>query len=426
MKVKFFTLGCKVNQYETQALKEEFLRYGCAVPEEEKADICVINTCSVTSRADRKSKEYILKAKKENPQAKIAVCGCLAQLNKSFLDKLEADYIIPQDKKSCAADIILRRAYEKKDIWSLHISAFAGARAMVKIQDGCNNFCSFCKVPYIRGRSVSRPRKEIIDEVKRLSLNHKEIVLCGINLGSYGRDLTPPCFLDGLIKEILAIESLSRLRLSSFQPNLMSETVIALFSNPKLCPHIHFPFQSGDDRILKEMNKQETVSLYRSVAGDIRRLRPETAISCDIMVGFPSEDEESFNNTVRFLQEIKPMRTHIFSFSPRDATKLCGVKTKNHRLTRQRYNILSKLSQKLAREYAGKFVGRTLDMVAEEKKNGCIYGYTQNYIRVCLKEDVPLGGIYAVKITGPEDRDGGRLTGVIAKAQLPAKVSSRI
>ncbi|MBU0693495.1 MAG: tRNA (N(6)-L-threonylcarbamoyladenosine(37)-C(2))-methylthiotransferase MtaB [Candidatus Omnitrophica bacterium] len=397
MKVKFFTLGCKVNQYETQGLIEKFQSLGHCVTDG-IADLYVINTCTVTSRADRKSRAAILKARKENPKAKIAVSGCLTQFNKDSIEKLGVDYVIAQDKKQSLVDIVLERRDNHKDIWSLKISCFYNHRAFVKVQDGCDNFCSFCKIPYLRGKPSSKKKEEVIKEIKKVSLSHREIVLCGINLGLYGKDFYPPQNLETLIEDILSINSLERLRLSSLEPYLVSDNLLGFLSHPKLCPHIHFPFQSGDDKILKEMNKRGDTCLYEEIVKKIRKINPQTAMSCDIMVGFPSEDEESFKNTVEFLKRIRPMRMHIFTFSPREETRFFEMKIKNQKSIHERFIFLKKLAAKFSLEYAEKFLGNTLRIVAEEKNNGYIGGYTENYIKVYLKQKIPLGEIYPVKI----------------------------
>lgn len=411
MYVKFFTLGCKVNQYETQGLKEKFLALGHKVTEK-KADIYVINTCTVTSRADSKSKDAILKAKKENPKAKIAVCGCLAQLNKDFIAQLGADYIIPQEQKHLLPDIVLS-SFSKLPLIdegrrksTLKITRFSNHRAFVKVQDGCDNFCSFCKIPYLRGASRSKGKIEAIEEIKKVCLQHREIVLCGVNLSLWGRDLTPRLTLKDLIKSLLAIPSLGRLRLSSLEPFFVDEGLISFLADDKLCPHFHFPFQYGDDRVLGEMNKKETVSLYRDKVLQIRRINSEAAISCDIMVGFPSESEESFQNTVNFLKIVKPMRMHIFTFSPRERTQLSKVNQINPKLVSQRYNFLKKLANDFSEAYKKRFSGKILNMVAESESNGFVTGYTENYIKVSVKEKIPLGQIYSVKIGNIE---GGKV-----------------
>ena len=397
MKVKFLTLGCKVNQYETQALMEEFIQSGHQIARG-IADLYIINTCTVTSRADSKSKEAIAKSKKENPKAKVVACGCLAQLNAEALERLGVDYIVPQDKKANLTDIVLERKASDRGIWSLGVSTFFNQRAFIKIQDGCDNFCSFCKIPHTRGRSKSRAKNEVITEVERVSIKHKELVLCGINLGLYGRDLKEPCSLEELLKQMLAIKTLGRIRLSSLEPNLISDGLINLLADDKLCPHLHLPFQSGDDEILKKMNKKETVVLYEEIVNKARKVDPEVAISCDIMVGFPHESEAAFANTVEFLKKVRPMRMHIFSFSPRDKTPLSKAAVKDHKVTKQRYKILKELHDEFSLEYKNRFLNKTLFMVAEEEANGFICGYTQNYLKVHIVDKVDLGQIIPVKI----------------------------
>ena len=397
MKVKFLTFGCKVNQYETQALMEEVLSLGLEVTDD-IADLYVVNTCSVTSRADSKSKDAVSKARKENRDAKIAVCGCLVQLNRDLVKKLNAAYIIPQDQKHFLAEIIFDNPLGRDNIWDLKISRFFNQRAFIKIQDGCDNFCSFCKIPHIRGRSVSRNKQEIISEVKRVSEYHREIVLCGVNLGLYGKDFSPKDSLSSLVADILDLDCLGRLRLSSLEPCLVDDKLIQCFSHSKLCPHVHFPFQSGDDSILKKMNKKETVYQYKSVMEKLRKIRPDIALSCDVMVGFPAETDETFSNTVEFLKGVQPMRMHIFSFSPRENTVFSGMKVRNSNVVRKRYEVLRELAFDFSKQYKTGFIGKTLQMVAEEEKQEGVFGYTENYIKVILKEKVALGQIVPVRI----------------------------
>lgn len=403
MKIKFFTLGCKVNQYETQGLIDKFLSLGCRVTDG-KADLYIINTCTVTSRADSKSRGAVLAARKENPSAKIAVCGCFVRGNEKIIEKLKVDYVIPQEKKYLLPEIIFGNSYpdgfssQVNDNWSLKIKSFFNERAFVKVQDGCNNFCSFCKIPYLRGPARSRGQGEVIDEIERLSHRHNEIVVCGTNISLYGRDLNPPSRLEYLVENILNISSLKRLRLSSLEPLFVNDKILSFLNNRKFCPHLHFPFQHGDDKVLKAMGKKETVSLYEEIAFKARKINPAVAISCDIITGFPDEDDKSFRNTLEFLNRIRPMRMHIFTFSPRERTPLFGTKIKNKETVRKRYEILKETADRLSLQYKENFLGRVLFMVAEDEKNGFISGYTENYIKVYVKEKIQLGKIFPVKI----------------------------
>jgi threonylcarbamoyladenosine tRNA methylthiotransferase MtaB len=401
MRVKIKTLGCKVNQYEGQAIQEQFSSSGYQITTK-KADLYIINTCSVTKTADKKSKKMILQAKKENPRAKIAVCGCLAELNKTYIEKIGVDYIVAQKNKQNLINIILGNNLSSslsKSPWKLKIQNYPHKRAFVKIQDGCNNFCSFCKIPYLRPRPTSRKKKDIIDEIKRLSANHHEIVLSGINLNLYGKDLNPKNSLSNICEDILKLHCLGRLRISSLQPSLIDNKLIRLIAHPKLCPHLHLSFQYGQNSILKAMNKKETVEIYLKKVKAIKKVYPKTAISCDIIIGFPGETEKTFRQTIDFLKKVKPMRIHIFTFSPREKTPLIASSLIDKDTTKKRYKILDSLAKKLSLNYSRLFIGQNLTMIAEEKKNGYTTGYTQNYIKVNTKSNIKLGSVAKVKIT---------------------------
>jgi len=399
MRVKFITLGCKVNQYETQALMEEFQREGFeATPHQ--ADLCIVNTCTVTHRADKKSEKALLKAKKENPCAKLVALGCFAHPeNRERLKRLGVDYVVSQEEKPHLVDIILGRKNFSKSIWSLKITSFFNRRAFLKIQDGCDNFCSFCKIPYLRGAPSSRPKEDILREAERLSLKHPEIVLCGTNIALYGKDLSFKESLVSLTKEILKIRSLGRIRFSSLEPWEVNSDFFSFFKSENVCPHLHFPFQSGDDRILKLMNKKETVTFYLDTVERVRKINPLLAISCDIMVGFPSEDENSFSRTLEFLKKVRPMRMHIFRFSPREFTVFKKSEVKDERKIKLRYKVLKEMAEEFSYQYKRQFLHQTLHMVTEEVSCGLTSGYTENYIKVFVDEKLPLGEIVKIKVT---------------------------
>lgn len=397
MKVKFITLGCKVNQYETQALRERFISEGFQVVSS-AADICVINTCTVTARADSKSRENILRARRENPGAKIAVTGCLAQRDREKLAGLDVDFIVPQNEKSQLVDIVLNKPLTAPDTWALGVSTFGHQRAFVKIQDGCNNRCSFCKVPLVRGNSVSRPPDAVLEEIQRVSRVHKEIVLCGINICLYGRDLSPAFTLSQLIEKVVSTPWLGRLRLSSLEPYLVDTGLMGWFSYPKVCHHAHFPFQSGDDQTLKLMNKKENVRLYEELVGKLRIVNPAIAISCDIITGIPGESDASFDRTIAFLERVKPMRMHVFPFSPREGTPLAGVKAIGTGVVKKRCRVLAELAERCADAYKRQYLGSTVQMISEEHSRGHTLGYTQHYLRVALEGRVALGEMLSVKV----------------------------
>jgi len=402
MLVKFFTLGCKVNQYETQALKEKFEKLGCKICER-KADICIINGCSVTGNADRKSKRALIRAKKENPKAKIVACGCFVQLPESLGRKDNVDYVVSQDKKHLLPEIVLgavsgQKRFKDDGIWSLNISYSSNYRAFIKVQDGCDNYCTFCKIPYLRGPSCSRNLDEVLREIEVVSKIHKEVVLCGINLGLYGRDLKPAQTLSCLLAEVLSLPFSGRIRLSSLESFFFDHKIFSLFQHRKLCPHLHLSFQSGDNSVLKAMNKQESAELYEEIVRKARRVKPNIALSCDIMVGFPGESNKNFQNTLDFLKRVQPMRTHIFSFSPREKTPLSDVKMIDRKEIRSRYQVTKQLTDNFALEYKQKFVGQKLEVLGDENFNGVVSGYTENYLKVYVAQKIPLGEIVPVKI----------------------------
>ncbi len=402
MKVKFITLGCKVNQYETQELRERFASVGISTTKA-VADIYVINSCSVTRRADSKTRDAVMRSKKENPEAKVILCGCFVVDNKDAIKSFGVDCAIEQDQKHRLVEIVLgklafKEVLPEKKARSSGITFFPNHRAFVKIQDGCDNFCSFCKIPYLRGPSRSRDFKDIIEECQRLISFHKEIVLCGVNIGLYGRDLKSVPTLKVLICEILALPGLGRLRLSSLEPYFVDVDFFSLLKDKCFCNHFHFPFQYADDRVLKAMNKKETVSLYLDKVKRARAVDPDVAISCDIMVGFPSETDETFENTFNFLKQVSPMRMHIFTFSPREKTPLAKVKLSSSKKVKKRYQALKQLSGELSDAYQQKFIGKILTMVTEQYGKGYTVGCTENYLKVYVQEKIPLGELVKVKI----------------------------
>ena len=407
MKVKFITLGCKVNQYETAGLREKFHDFGFEFTES-IADIYIINTCTVTKKADTKSREAILRAKRENPKAKVAVSGCLTVHNKEFIEKLNVDYIVSQENKHLLPEILSNSEPKNinsssSDLWSLNVIRFTNQRAFLKIQDGCDNRCPFCKIPYLRGPSFSLDQDTVINRCKLLIKAHSEIVLCGINLSLWGRDLNPKLSLADLVKDILALNGLGRLRLSSLEPFYIKSNLLELLAEPKLCPHLHFPFQYGDDTILKLMNKKESVALFLEKVDFGRKVDPAVAISCDIMVGFAGETDQTFANTLTFLERVRPMRMHVFTFSPRDKTEFSDYKIKDSKRIKERYQTLIKMSNQFAKEYIIGFLGKELEVAIEQKSGKYFSGYTQNYIKVHLQGKFKINEMVPIKIIGFEN-----------------------
>ncbi len=414
--VKFFTLGCKVNQYDTQGIREQIL--GCGLNElttSAPADIYVINTCTVTHRSDTESLYLIRKAQRENPKAKVIVAGCLTKLDSDKIRKTSPSCLIVKDKENIAP-------FLKKLKISLHlppttnhlqpktqsITHFHGhTRAFLKIQDGCDNFCSYCKVPLVRGRPTSRKIEEIIPEAQNLAKNgFQEIVLCGICLGSFGKGLYPAVNLTDLIRRLEKIEGILRIRLSSIEANDVDDRLIKYMAlSRKLCRHLHIPLQSGDDQILKKMNRRYTAREYLNLIKKIKKSIPDIAITTDVLVGFPGEEEENFCNTLSLIKKIQPEKTHIFPYSIRPGT--LAAKFSSRRLSavdlKKRIAAVKSLSDDCAFAYKMKFLGKTMEVLFEARakgKNGYWQGFTGNYLKVMLRSDRDLNNcLLPVKLT---------------------------
>jgi len=381
--IKFYTLGCKVNQYDTQSIREKFLSSGYRESERNsKADTYLINTCTVTHRADSESFNLIRRAKKENPRARIIVTGCLTELDSASIKKIGVSSII--------------KNRDKEKISSINgISDFkAHARAFLKIQDGCDNHCSYCKVPLVRGRSRSRPLSEIIQEARRLvDKGFKEIVLTGICLGLYGKDLEPKSSLVKAIDALEKLDGLYRIRLSSIEAGDVSNALIKKMKvSKKLCRHLHIPIQSGDDSILKKMRRKYTSRGYLSLIRRIRKQIPGVAITTDVLVGFPQEEEFNFRNTLDLVKKISPLKVHIFPYSKREGTAVVR-NLKNEvapEAVKERMVLLKSLADRCSLRYKNEFLGRKLDVLIEGRSKGDMHfyeGYTDNYIKVLIRSN---------------------------------------
>lgn len=407
------TFGCKVNQYESQVLYENLLSVGLREAKEDFADIYIVNTCTVTEKADRKSLEAIRSYNRHNPKAQIFVTGCLA---KESFDKLESMEgvagVLENSQKKNLIDFI--RPSNASQINERTITKFRKhTRAFLKIQDGCNNSCSYCVIPKVRGKSYSRILDEVVKEAQGLvKSGHKEIVLCGICLGDYGKDLG---LKEGLVKAIDALEKLDgllRIRLSSIEASDVTEELIdKMASSQKLCRHLHIPFQSGDDKILKAMNRKFTSEDYRKLVFTLRKILPDIGITTDIIVGFPGEGEINFNNTVSFLEEVKPSRIHSFPFSPRKNTAAFDFPNKiSPAAIKQRVKRMKLLVKRLSLDFYKANLGKILDVLVEsavDSKTGLYQGYSDNYIKVFFRQkDKNLIGM-AVKVKAGEIYDDG-------------------
>lgn len=373
--IKFYTLGCKVNQYETQSIREDFIRHGFKEANaNKKADLCLINTCTVTSAADRKSRNLINRAIRQYPNAKIIVTGCLVKKDKVALAGFKG------------ASLIIDKAF-----FTDGISDFPNrTRAFLKVQDGCNNFCSYCKVPLVRGKSKSREVQKIIDEARVLAgKGFKEVVLTGICLGSFGKDLHPKVDLVDLIKSLEGIRGLIRIRLSSIEVNDVTQGLIDLMAKSrKLCHYLHIPLQSGDDEILKRMNRKYRRDGYSSLVKNLRKMIPDISVTTDVLVGFPGETEVNFRNTMDLLEGILPLKVHIFPYSKRPGTAASRYKSEiTGKEIDERLCRLKRLSEKLSLKFRRKFLNNPMRVLIENRSKaspGFWEGYTDNYLFVRL------------------------------------------
>jgi len=387
------TLGCKVNQYESQVIRENFVRNGYVEARDaDEADICVVNTCTVTSASDSKSLRPIRRALKDNKR--VVVTGCMVEDKGMDLLKLKGVNFIIRNKDKYNIPVIIagerppRVTGDRLQVSG--ISSFKGhARAFVKIQDGCNNRCSYCKVRIVRGKSRSRPFERIIDECSALIENgYKEIVLTGICLGAYGKDISKTANLVKLIENICKIKGDWRMRLSSIEPKDVTDDLISLIkSEEKLCKHLHIPFQSGDDEILKRMKRPYTAGDYIGIAARLRKAISDIAISTDIMVGFPGEEEARFQNTLNFIKEIRPMRLHVFGFSKRIGTPAYNYKSAvSSIIKKRREHALLDAVEGFSGEFESLFMGKIARVLVEDKrdKQNFLQGYTDRYIKVLI------------------------------------------
>ena len=405
-KAALHNLGCKVNAYETEAMQQLLEEAGYEiVPFQEKADVYVINTCSVTNIADRKSRQMLHRAKKMNPDAVVVAAGCYVQAAGEELKKDAAiDVIIGNNRKKdlvplldeyfagkhveedSLIDIGKTREYE-----ALHINKIADhTRAFIKIQDGCNQFCSYCIIPYTRGRVRSRKLEEIMEEIKGLvDKGYREVVLTGIHLSSYGLDLDGITLLDLMVK-IDKIQGLERLRLGSLEPRIVTEEFTRTLAGLRtICPHFHLSLQSGCDATLKRMNRRYTTEEYEKGCQILRKYFDRPAITTDVIVGFPQETEEEFARTVEFLKRIHFYEMHVFKYSRRAGTRAAdmpGQLTENQK--GQRSDVLLKLDQEMSLEYRKSFLGEEKEVLMEEKIviDGTEYlvGHTREYVKAAI------------------------------------------
>lgn len=443
MKVHFFTLGCKVNIYETGAMEEQFLKHGYELTEG-IADIYVINTCSVTNIAERKSRQMLRRAKELNPKAIIVACGCYAQVASGEIVNIpEVDIIIGNNEKTNIVNIVEDYQKDKEresligdvmhqnDFVDFGITTYTELnRAVIKVQDGCDRFCSYCIIPYARGKVRSRVPENILEEINKISQKGiKEVVITGIHLASYGKDFKnedvkeyrkkygydeqyekfdPKDDLQSggfrlieLLEQINKIDGIERIRLGSLEPKLITENFIHRLSKiEKICPHFHLSLQSGCDKTLKDMNRRYTTAEFRNSVNLLRKSYKDVSLTTDIIVGFPGETNNDFEKTYLFLKEIKFYKMHIFKYSPKKGTVAAKMPNQiDGKIKEERSKKLIELSDKNEEEYNRETIGKTVKVLFEEKVGEYYKGHTTNYITVNAKsEESVIDKIKEVKI----------------------------
>lgn len=410
MKFLINTLGCKVNTYESNVIRDIFLNEGYE-ESNSNVDIAVINTCTVTNTSDSKSLKVIKHTIKNNPNAIVIVCGCFSQINPDRLKDMEGvSIVLGNYNKSKIMDYIIQYKKDKKQIIDVRelndekfecmkLNNFNKTRAFVKIEDGCENFCSYCIIPYSRGKVRSKLMEEVLDEVNTLVNNgHREIVLTGIHTGHYGADIKEYDFSD-LLNEICKIKGLERLRISSIEITELDDKFLETLKNNKIIvDHMHIPLQSGCDKTLKEMNRKYDVAYFKDKIKKIRSIRPNISITTDVIVGFPNETEDDFNTTVNTIKEIKFTKLHVFPFSVRKGTVAETMENQiDEKTKKERVHILMDISKELELDYMNKFVGCEVEFIPEVSKDGYIIGHTGNYLQI--KSKIKSNGHETIKTT---------------------------
>ena len=426
MKVAIHTLGCKVNSYESEAMIELFKQKGYEeVPFKDIADVYVINTCTVTNTGDSKSRQMIRKAVRKNPEAVICVVGCYSQIAPEDIQNIEGVSVVlgtqfrneivdlveqfQKDKKQIVkvADVMRLRTFE-----DLNIDHFSNTRAFLKIQDGCNNFCTYCIIPYARGRVRSRSPESVLKQAQELvDRSYYEIVLTGIHTAGYGEDLDHYSFYD-LLVDLIKIKGLKRLRISSIETSQVPDEMIDLIaSSDIIVDHLHVPLQSGCDETLKRMNRKYNCEQYYQKLMKIKEKIPDIVFTTDVIVGFPGESEEEFEKTYQFIQKVGFTQLHVFPYSPRRGTPAAKMENQiDERIKHERVNRLIDLSHQLNGTYAKSQIGQTLRVLFEKEENGFYVGHGDNYLLVKVQSDEQLiGQIRDVIIDSYDDILFGRV-----------------
>ena len=423
MKFKIITLGCKVNSYESEYMLEKLKDSGYLY-DEEKPDIIIINTCSVTNTADAKSMKLVRRAKREYKEAILVVVGCSSQNNQGKYKEMGIDILLGNKNKSEIVSILEEYLQTRNPIVyftnerklpfeDMRLDRFTThTRAFVKIQDGCDNFCSYCIIPFTRGSIRSKDFYDVIEEVQRLVLNgHKEIVLTGIHTGSYfsnGHDLSD------LITELSKIDGLFRIRISSIEITELNDRFLDLLkTNTKIVSHLHIPLQSGSDAVLKRMNRKYDTAYFKDKINKIRKIRPDISITTDCIVGHPYESNECFLEYLDFCRELEFSKLHVFPYSLRSGTAAAAMPQIDEKVKKERVHQLLSLSNLLEDQYCNQFLGEELEVLTEEYDGDYTVGFTSNYLRVYLKGKYSLNQMIPVQILRIED---GKIIGQDVKS----------
>ena len=397
MKIKLITLGCKLNKYESDCMANILLKAGHTITQENVADIYIINTCAVTQESEKKSRQYIAKCNKYNPNCKIIICGCASQNNPDqFKGKTNVYSIIGNEGKEKILNIINNCIVEVKDLdvnyGKLNNPHITSTRAYLKVQDGCNNFCSYCLIPYLRGRSRSRSIEDCVAEAVELSKISKEIVVTGIDVSSYKPSLAL------LMQKLGEVDA--RIRLGSLEVNVVDDELLLVLSKmPNFCPQFHLSLQSGSNTVLKRMNRHYTTDEYFNKVELIRKYFDNTNITTDIIVGFACETEEEFNETCDFVKKVGFGQVHIFPYSKRSGTmadKMFGDIPMN--IKKDRVDILEKIANESRVAYLKSLIGQSFNVLTEDEEDGYVVGYTENYIKVYLPKSTIKNVVLSVKL----------------------------
>jgi len=411
-RVALDSLGCKLNRAETELLARQFADAGYRlVSPADAADVCILNTCTVTHIADSKSRHWLRLAHRRNPDARLVAVGCYAQRAPQELARIEGiGLVLGNEQKPHLLQLLEEAGYLSRPACALggltDTSHFGRTRALVKVQDGCGDLCSYCIVPLVRGRERSLSIEQVVAEVRhRIADGYKEVVLTGVKIGSYSYSGVN---LRGLLERILAETDVGRLRLSSLQPQEISSELIALWRDNRLCRHFHLSLQSGSESVLRRMRRRYAISKYLQSVSLVRALVPEVAITTDVIIGFPGETSSGFEQSYKLCRKLGFARIHVFTYSPREGTQASRMPEQvEDRVKKQRSRIMLALADESAQKFSQKFLGKTMPVLWEKRTDGIWSGHTDNYIKVYTKSSKDLTNkILPIKLVKPFNRDG--------------------